>query len=71
MEAQLKFVNSYKDSLKMETHFKDEVDRKELEAQATQLHVIIKDIISKVVIAQFRAYKSPISALCFDPSGTT
>ncbi|KAG6689534.1 hypothetical protein I3842_11G180400 [Carya illinoinensis] len=32
--------------------------------------VIIRDIVSKVVIAQFRAHKSPISALCFDPSGT-
>ncbi|TKY48984.1 Autophagy-related protein 18f [Spatholobus suberectus] len=32
--------------------------------------VIVKDIVSKKVIAQFRAHKSPISALCFDPSGT-
>lgn len=32
--------------------------------------VIVKDIVSKVVIAQFRAHKSPISALSFDPSGT-
>ncbi|XP_022733023.1 autophagy-related protein 18f-like isoform X2 [Durio zibethinus] len=32
--------------------------------------VIVRDIVSKVVIAQFRAHKSPISALCFDPSGT-
>lgn len=32
--------------------------------------VIIRDIVSKAVIAQFRAHKSPISALCFDPSGT-
>ncbi|THU48722.1 hypothetical protein C4D60_Mb06t02010 [Musa balbisiana] len=31
--------------------------------------VIIRDIISKSVIAQFRAHSSPISALCFDPSG--
>ncbi|CAH8297896.1 unnamed protein product [Eruca vesicaria subsp. sativa] len=31
--------------------------------------VIIKDIISKSVIAQFKAHRSPISALCFDPSG--
>ncbi|KAL0734720.1 hypothetical protein Bca4012_010930 [Brassica carinata] len=31
--------------------------------------VIIKDIISKSVIAQFKAHKSPISALSFDPSG--
>ncbi|KAF4395901.1 hypothetical protein G4B88_028071 [Cannabis sativa] len=31
--------------------------------------VIVKDIVSKAVIAQFRAHKSPISALCFDPSG--
>lgn len=32
--------------------------------------VIVRDIVSKSVIAQFRAHKSPISALCFDPSGT-
>ncbi|GMY31425.1 autophagy-related protein 18f isoform X2 [Fagus crenata] len=32
--------------------------------------VIVRDIVSKVVIAQFRAHRSPISALCFDPSGT-
>ncbi|EOA12943.1 hypothetical protein CARUB_v10025923mg [Capsella rubella] len=31
--------------------------------------VIIKDITNKSVIAQFKAHKSPISALCFDPSG--
>lgn len=30
----------------------------------------MKDIVSKVVITQFKAHKSPISALCFDPSGT-
>ncbi|XP_020087344.1 autophagy-related protein 18h-like isoform X2 [Ananas comosus] len=32
--------------------------------------VVIKDFISKEVISQFRAHTSPISALCFDPSGT-
>ena len=32
--------------------------------------VIVRDIVSKAVIAQFRAHQSPISALCFDPSGT-
>ncbi|XP_054792659.1 autophagy-related protein 18f-like [Prosopis cineraria] len=32
--------------------------------------VIVRDIVSKSVVAQFRAHKSPISALCFDPSGT-
>ncbi|OVA11168.1 WD40 repeat [Macleaya cordata] len=31
--------------------------------------VIVRDIVCKSVIAQFRAHKSPISALCFDPSG--
>ncbi|GFZ07458.1 autophagy 18 F-like protein [Actinidia rufa] len=31
--------------------------------------VIVRDIVSKSVIAQFRAHKSPISSLCFDPSG--
>ncbi|XP_031485223.1 autophagy-related protein 18g [Nymphaea colorata] len=32
--------------------------------------VIVRDIVRKCVIAQFRAHRSPISALCFDPSGT-
>ncbi|KAL5202597.1 hypothetical protein ABZP36_013549 [Zizania latifolia] len=32
--------------------------------------VVIKDFISKEIISQFRAHTSPISALCFDPSGT-
>lgn len=32
--------------------------------------VVIKDFISKEVISQFKAHSSPISALCFDPSGT-
>ncbi|XP_074331836.1 autophagy-related protein 18h-like [Apium graveolens] len=32
--------------------------------------VIIKDFVSKAVVSQFRAHTSPISALCFDPSGT-
>lgn len=32
--------------------------------------VIVRDIVRKSVIVQFRAHKSPISALCFDPSGT-
>ncbi|KAG6506492.1 hypothetical protein ZIOFF_031816 [Zingiber officinale] len=32
--------------------------------------VVIKDFVSKEVISQFRAHSSPISALCFDPSGT-
>lgn len=32
--------------------------------------VIVRDIVSKSVIAQFKAHESPISALCFDPSGT-
>ncbi|XP_042491440.1 autophagy-related protein 18g-like isoform X3 [Macadamia integrifolia] len=35
---------------------------------ATQ--VVIKDFESRAVISQFRAHSSPISALCFDPSGT-
>lgn len=34
------------------------------------LQVIVRDIVGKCVIAQFRAHRSPISALCFDPSGT-
>lgn len=34
------------------------------------LQVVIKDFISRAVISQFRAHKSPISVLCFDPSGT-
>uniref|UniRef100_A0A2P2MCT1 Uncharacterized protein MANES_01G211900 n=1 Tax=Rhizophora mucronata TaxID=61149 RepID=A0A2P2MCT1_RHIMU len=32
--------------------------------------VIIKDFVSRAVISQFKAHTSPISALCFDPSGT-
>ncbi|CAD6333857.1 unnamed protein product [Miscanthus lutarioriparius] len=32
--------------------------------------VVIKDFTSKAVVSQFRAHTSPISALCFDPSGT-
>ncbi|KAL7249389.1 hypothetical protein ACSBR1_011562 [Camellia fascicularis] len=32
--------------------------------------VIVRDIVSKSVIAQFRAHKSPISSICFDSSGT-
>ncbi|KAL3639928.1 hypothetical protein CASFOL_014896 [Castilleja foliolosa] len=32
--------------------------------------VIVRDIVDKTVIAQFRAHKSPIQSLCFDPSGT-
>ncbi|CAI9102358.1 OLC1v1000618C1 [Oldenlandia corymbosa var. corymbosa] len=32
--------------------------------------VIIKDFVSRTVISQFRAHSSPISALCFDLSGT-
>uniref|UniRef100_A0A0D9V6L5 Uncharacterized protein n=1 Tax=Leersia perrieri TaxID=77586 RepID=A0A0D9V6L5_9ORYZ len=32
--------------------------------------VIIRDIVSKSMVVQFRAHTSPISALCFDPSGT-
>ncbi|KAK4439844.1 Autophagy-related protein 18f [Sesamum alatum] len=32
--------------------------------------VIVRDIVHKTVIAQFRAHKSPILLLCFDPSGT-
>lgn len=32
--------------------------------------VIVRDIVTKSVITQFKAHKSPISALCFDPSGT-
>ncbi|KAJ8760668.1 hypothetical protein K2173_017649 [Erythroxylum novogranatense] len=32
--------------------------------------VIVKDFVSRAVVSQFRAHTSPISALCFDPSGT-
>ncbi|XAR52540.1 hypothetical protein NMG60_11020672 [Bertholletia excelsa] len=32
--------------------------------------VIIRDFVSEAVVSQFRAHTSPISALCFDPSGT-
>lgn len=32
--------------------------------------MVIKDFVTKDIISQFRAHTSPISALCFDPSGT-
>ncbi|XP_071717642.1 autophagy-related protein 18g-like isoform X2 [Rutidosis leptorrhynchoides] len=32
--------------------------------------VIVKDVVTEAVISQFRAHSSPLSALCFDPSGT-
>lgn len=32
--------------------------------------VVVQDFVSKAVVSQFRAHSSPISALCFDPSGT-
>lgn len=32
--------------------------------------VVVKDLVTRDVITQFRAHESPISALCFDPSGT-
>lgn len=32
--------------------------------------VIVRDTVQKTLITQFRAHKSPISSLCFDPSGT-
>ncbi|XP_071725217.1 autophagy-related protein 18g [Rutidosis leptorrhynchoides] len=32
--------------------------------------VIVKDFVTREVISQFKAHTSPISALCFDPSGT-
>ncbi|KAK8261749.1 hypothetical protein V6Z12_D13G209600 [Gossypium hirsutum] len=32
--------------------------------------VVVKDYVTRAVISQFRAHTSPISALCFDPSGT-
>ncbi|XP_076959715.1 autophagy-related protein 18f-like [Bidens hawaiensis] len=31
--------------------------------------VIVRDVVSKSVIAQFKAHDSPIASLCFDPSG--
>lgn len=36
----------------------------------SHIQVIVRDIVSKLVVVQFRAHPSPISALCFDPSGT-
>ncbi|CAI0395419.1 unnamed protein product [Linum tenue] len=32
--------------------------------------VVVKDLVSRAIITQFKAHSSPISALCFDPSGT-
>lgn len=34
------------------------------------MQVVVKDFVSRAVVSQFRAHTSPISALCFDPSGT-
>lgn len=34
------------------------------------MQVVVKDVVSGVIISQFRAHTSPLSALCFDPSGT-
>lgn len=34
------------------------------------MQVVIKDFVSRAIVSQFRAHTSPISALCFDPSGT-
>lgn len=34
------------------------------------MQVVVKDFITRAVISQFKAHTSPISALCFDPSGT-
>ncbi|MQL89949.1 hypothetical protein Taro_022533 [Colocasia esculenta] len=36
---------------------------------AGMVRVIVRDLVSKSVVVQFRAHRSPISALCFDPSG--
>uniref|UniRef100_A0A7N0SYB6 BCAS3 domain-containing protein n=1 Tax=Kalanchoe fedtschenkoi TaxID=63787 RepID=A0A7N0SYB6_KALFE len=32
--------------------------------------VVVKDFVTREVISQFKAHSSPISAICFDPSGT-
>lgn len=32
--------------------------------------VIVRDFLTKAVVAHFRAHESPLSALCFDPTGT-
>lgn len=32
--------------------------------------MVVKDVVSKAIVSQFRAHSSPISALSFDPSGT-
>lgn len=32
--------------------------------------VAVKDLVSGAVVSQFKAHTSPVSALCFDPSGT-
>lgn len=34
------------------------------------LQVVVKDLVTRAVVVQFRAHTSPISALSFDPSGT-
>lgn len=40
-----------------------------VEADTTGV-VVVKDFVSRATISQFKAHSSPISALCFDPSGT-
>ncbi|KAJ7522205.1 hypothetical protein O6H91_18G001300 [Diphasiastrum complanatum] len=32
--------------------------------------VIVQDVVDKNIVTQFRAHTSPLSSLCFDPSGT-
>ena len=32
--------------------------------------MIVRDFVTKAVISQFRAHTSPLSALCFNPTGT-
>ncbi len=34
------------------------------------LQVIVRDFVSKNIVAQFRAHSSPLAALAFDPTGT-
>ncbi|GJT56254.1 autophagy-related protein 18f, partial [Tanacetum coccineum] len=33
------------------------------------MQVIVRDVVSKAIIAQFKTHGSPIASLCFDPSG--
>lgn len=67
--------NNLPDSIKIGTVCKDqECSKNGFLGQACDPScagmVVVKDLVTKEVVTQFKAHESPISALCFDPSGT-